>query len=441
MRRKFAPSGKKVMDVIVIGGGIAGIATAYQLHAAGHRVCVVERYATVAQGATYGQGGALLPSPLDVWFGPTFMSSNRAKQNGMVVKTGFHSAVRDFLKQLAMLREPDAFAAQYALLEPLVALSRRTVAEIESALQLEFEQRRGMLHVFRHARELEEAQPAIDLLRQFKVPHCVLTPEECVAAEHSVPEYPEFAGGVLLPEERTANCPLFTKQLKQLLEDGGVQFRMNRTVTALRLDDKRAAVELADPDASRNKRNENVELITADAVVVAAGAETPALVRKSTPWLYPLRMHTLTAPIAYEERAPHLTVVDSMKRITMTRVNQRLRVAGAGVFQSASKADKPLDASLARRALDVLGQGTHDWIPGAGRVSAARPWEGLRLFSADGLPAVGATRHPRVFVNAAHGPAGWGLACGSAKVVADLLSDVTPEVPEQTLAALSIERF
>ena len=65
------------MDVIVIGGGIVGVATAYQLRAAGHRVCVVERHATVAQGATYGHGGTVLPTPLDVWFGPTFMASRQ----------------------------------------------------------------------------------------------------------------------------------------------------------------------------------------------------------------------------------------------------------------------------------------------------------------------------------------------------------------------------
>lgn len=65
------------MDVIVIGGGIAGVATAYQLRAAGHRVCVVERHATVAQGASYGHSGIVLPTPLDVWFGPTFLRNGR----------------------------------------------------------------------------------------------------------------------------------------------------------------------------------------------------------------------------------------------------------------------------------------------------------------------------------------------------------------------------
>jgi D-amino-acid dehydrogenase len=429
------------MDVIVIGGGIAGIATAYQLHEAGHRVCVVERHATVAQGATYGQGGPLLPTPLDVWFGPTFMPTTRVKQCGMLVKPGFDSPTRDFLKRLDALREPDAFATQYARLHPLVDVSRKVVTEMEERLQLDFEQRRGMLHLFRHERELELAQPALAILKAHQVPHRVMTPEQCVAAEPSVPEDPAFAGGVLLPEERTGNCPLFTKLLKQILEDAGVQFRVNRTVTRLRLDGAQAAVDMVDTNDTRH--HAGIESISADAIVVAAGSDTPSLIApvKSTPALFPLRTNTLIAPVAYEERAPHVTVVDSVKRITMTRVNQRLRIAGAGVFQSVAKADKMLDAGLARRALDILGQGTHDWIPGAARVSAARAWDGLRLITADGLPIIGKTRHPRLFVNAAHGPAGWGLACGAAKLVADVVSGETPDVPDETLLALSIDRF
>src|ERR1700712_1460401 len=99
--RSCAFGRKRIMDVIVIGGGIGGIATAYQLRAAGHRVCVVERHATVAQGATYGHGGAVLPSPLDVWFGPTFMQTRRAMKTGIVFKPGFDSQTRDFAKKLA----------------------------------------------------------------------------------------------------------------------------------------------------------------------------------------------------------------------------------------------------------------------------------------------------------------------------------------------------
>ena len=434
------------MDVNVIGGGIGGIATAYQLLAAGHRVCVVERHATVAQGATYGHGGAMLPSPLDVWFGPTFMQTRRSMKTGVVFKPGFNSDTREFAKKLALLKDPERFAGQYAALRPLVDMSRDVIADIEAKYSLDFEQRTGVLHVFRHERDLELAQSAIALLQRFETPHRLLTPGECVAAEPSIPDDPPLAGGVLLGDARTANCPLFTKLLKQVLEVNGVQFHFGREVTAIRADAQHAAVELTPRPGevdSKGRKSRDVELIGADAIVVAAGTGTPALLATlgiALP-LHPLRLHTLTAPIAYEERAPHLTIVDSVKRIAMTRINQRMRVTGGAVLQSVAKAGKPMSESMTLRALALLGQATHDWVPGAAKVSVARAWDGVRLVSPDGLPVVSPTAHARLFVNTAHGPAGWGIACGAAKVIAAMVSGSEPDVPAETLAALRMDRF
>ncbi|WP_323118846.1 FAD-dependent oxidoreductase [Burkholderia alba] len=432
------------MDVIVIGGGIGGVATAYQLRAAGHRVCVVERHATVAQGATYGHGGAVLPTPLDVWFGPTFMQHRRPLKNGIVYKPGLNGQLRRFVRRLGELGEPTAYASHYAKLRPLIDASREAIADIETRFNLEFEQKSGVLHVVRHAREWEQAQPALDLLRSLDLPHRVLSADECAALEPSVPLDPEFAGGVLFEGERTANCPLFVKLVKQVLDDHDVQFRLGRAVTAIRADAGRAAVELApDPSDPRAARSKEVDVISADAIVVAAGTGSLTLLDRlgvRLP-LHPVRVHTLTAPIAYEEHAPHLTVVDSIKRITMTRMNQRLRIGGGAVLQSMKDTARPLAEPLSEAALALLGQATHDWIPGAAKISAALAWQGIRLLSPDGLPVVGPTPHPRVFVNVGHGPAGWGLACGSAKVVADYLGGGAHRVPAETLAALRAERF
>ncbi|HEY3599132.1 MAG TPA: FAD-dependent oxidoreductase [Paraburkholderia sp.] len=431
------------MDVIVIGGGIGGVATAYQLRAAGHRVCVVERHATVAQGATYGHGGTVLPTPLDVWFGPTFMHHRHAAKSGIIRKTGFNGAARDFVRRLAALQAPDAFAQQYARLRPLVESSREALADIETRFGLEFEQSNGQLYLIRTAQEWEQIKPALELLRRFEVPHHVLTPAECVALEHSVPPDPPFAGGVLFRDERTANCPLFAKLIKQTLDaQGGVQFQCGREVTAIRLDNQRASVELA-PRDGEPARSREVDVIGADAIVVAAGAGSLPLLERlglQLP-LHPLRLHNLVAPIAREEFAPHTAVIDAVKRITITRSNHRLRIAGGAVLQSASQTDKPLGEPLTKEALALLGQATHDWVPGAARISAALPWEGVKLLSPDGLPVTGNALHPRLFVNAAHGPVGWALACGSGKVIADMVSGTTPDVPPDTLAALRPERF
>lgn len=431
------------MDVIVIGGGVVGVATAYQLHSAGHRVCVIERHATVAQGATYGHGGAILPTPLDVWFGPTFTKSARAPRSGIVYKPGFNGSTRRFMQRLAALQEPDAFRDQYRRLKPLVDASREALAAIETRFGFEFEQRSGMLHVVRHPREWELAQSALDLLREFEVQHHVLTAAECTNFEHSIPTDPDFAGGVFFEHERLGNCPLFTKLIKQVLEEqAGVQFMFGRAVEAVRLDNQRAAVELA-PTQGDSANAREVDVVSADAIVIAAGAGSVPLVEQagmSLP-LHPARFFALTAPIAYEECVPHLAVVDTVRRITMTRINQRVRVAGAALVQPERETAKPAAEPLVEAATALLAQATHDWIPGAAKISAAHSWDGVQLLSPDGLPVIGQVLHPRLFVNLGHGPAGWGLACGSAKVVAELVSGTEPSVPPDTLAALRADRF
>lgn len=426
------------MDVIVIGGGIAGVATACQLRAAGHRVCVVERHATVAQGATYGHSGIVLPTPLDVWFGPTFMRNGRAAASGLILKTGLGGEARGFAKRLSRLNASDAFTAQYALLRPLIESARDALDDVTGRLQIEFEEREGALYVVRSDDEWALTQPALELLQRFETPHHVLSAAACTAVEHAIPADPPFAGGVRFDEARVANCPLFVKQLKQELDAlGGVQFVTGRAVSAIRLESQRAAVELA-PRENPQSRSKEVDVISGDAVVVAAGAQTPALVAPfgvNLP-LYPVRVHALTAPIAHEECVPRTTIVDAVKRIVITQNNHRLRISGAAVLQRAKELEKPLPAPVIEEALALLGEASRDWAPGAAKISAALTWEGVTLLSADGMPAVGNAGHPRLFVNAGHGPAGWALALGSARLIADLMSDTPSALPEETIAAL-----
>ena len=430
------------MDVIVIGGVIAGVATAYQLRAAGHRVCVVERHATVAQGASYGHSGVVLPTPLDVWFGPTFLRDGRQASSGVIRKTGFSGQASAFVKRLRALQGSEAFAARYALLRPLIESAESALADAEGRFQLEYEQREGLLYLVRSTDEWALTQPALELLRRFEVPHHALSAAECIAAEHNIPPDPAFAGGVRIESGRVANCPLFVKQLKQVLDTlGGVQFQTSREVGAIRLENGRAAVELASRRPAEAAVRE-VEVISGDAVVVAAGAQTPGLVAPfgvKLP-LYPLRVHTLNAPVAHEECVPHATIVDAAKRIAITRMNHRLRISGGAVLLRAKQADEPLTEALTESALALLGEASRDWAPGAARISASLAWEGMKLLSADGLPAVGNAGHPRLFVNAGHGPAGWALALGSAKLVAQQISGAAPDLPDDTVAALRPER-
>ena len=215
--------------------------------------------------------------------------------------------------------------------------------------------------------------------------------------------------------ERTGNCPLFAKLVKQTLDEHGVQFRFGAEVAAIRVDTGRAAVELVPPGDRRASNAREVDVISADAIVVAAGAGSLPLLDRLG-WrlpLHPVRVHTLTAPVAYEEHAPHLNVIDSIKRISITRTP-----AAAARRRRRGAAEPARDREAARRAaeaaLALLAGTVHDCArrrAHLGRVVVAR-----HAVAVAGRPAGRRSDpHPRVLVNFGHGPAGWGPPAGLLK--------------------------
>ncbi len=438
------------MNVIVIGGGIAGVATAYWLQTSGHRVCLIDRHATVAQEATFGHGGLLFPTPLDAGLHhgslldvPNMRQGWFSGYRSKLFRSGLSIEEQQRIQQRNELRL-EHFATQYMRIKPLVDVSRTALAEIEARHALEYEQRTGVLHLFHSPPDLKCGRLALSLLAQQQYPHRFLNMDECLALEPSLCSEP-FAGGALLQNERSANCPLFTKQLKRILDETGARLLLGREVVHLCIDDSQVFVEFAQRDYATGQssvKTPATETISADAIVIAAGADSPALLAYAglkLP-LHTVRCHAMTAPIANQETAPQMTVVDPMQQITMTRLNNHIRVAGAAIPQPLPKG-APKPNKVRQHLLEKIEQATQNWLPGSLKLSARRNWDNRRLLSEDGLPIVGASSNPRLFVNMAHGPSGWGLACGTAKVVADMISGHTPELDEATLAALSPARF
>jgi D-amino-acid dehydrogenase len=245
---------------------------------------------------------------------------------------------------------------------------------------------------------------------------------------------------------------LFAKQLKQLLADTGVTFRLEAHVQAIEMGSSGARVKLASRPTGEAGRGHPAfgsahyggsEELRADAVVLAAGAGSLPLLAAAgirLP-LQPVRLHALMAPILHEELAPHVTLVDSARRITIARLHNRMKITGAAVLQGRAKSLRPADAGLRQQAFDMLAQTAHDWAPGAVKFSSSRHWEGVSLMSADGLPVVGRTAHPRLFMNLAHGPVGWSLACGAAALLAQLLGGQADDDCAELITALGSGRF
>ncbi|WP_151869311.1 FAD-dependent oxidoreductase, partial [Acinetobacter soli] len=128
---------------------------------------------------------------------------------------------------------------------------------------------------------------------------------------------------------------------------------------------------------------------------------------------YPVKGYSLTIPIVDPAFAPQSTVLDETSKISITRFDQRIRVGGMAELRCFN-----LCLNEDRRA--TLQMVTQDLFPG-GDMAQASFWTGLRPMTPDSTPIIGATRFKNLFWNTGHGTLGWTMACGSGKLISDIV--------------------
>ena len=174
--------------------------------------------------------------------------------------------------------------------------------------------------------------------------------------------------------------------------------------------------------------------VTGDAYVMALGSYSPLLLRKigiDLP-VYPVKGYSLTIPITDPAGAPESTVMDETHKVAMTRLGDRIRVGGMAELDGYSAKLRP-----SRRA--TLEHVITDLYPKGGDVAKASFWCGLRPMTPDGPPVIGRERYDNLYLNTGHGTLGWTMACGSGRVLADLISgrDAGDRSPGPVARALS----
>jgi len=172
--------------------------------------------------------------------------------------------------------------------------------------------------------------------------------------------------------------------------------------------------------------------ITADRYVLALGSHSAAMLRPLCLKLpvYPVKGYSITVPIVDAGRAPESTLMDESYKIAITRLGDRIRVGGMAEISGYNNA-----LPERRRATPV--HSLTDLFAGAGDIEAASYWSGLRPMTPDGTPVIGTTPYDNLFLNTGHGTLGWTMACGSGRLIADLVSGRAPDIEA---ADLSIAR-
>lgn len=415
------------MQIAILGAGIIGVATAYELAADGHQVTVFERHATVAEGASFANAGVLAPGYVTPWAAPGMpgkvLRHLTARHAPVRVTRPLAAADLAWMRRWLRACDPASYAANRARLQRLAFYSRQRLQQVAARMAYDFEHSDGYLVLLRGAKDRRLAQPGLRLLRELGVPFHEVSADEARQIEPALQPGTPLAGAIHLPQDQVGNCRQFAIILRDAAEQLGARFRFNSTIA--QLDPARPATLQLAGDAAPARF---------DAVVVCAGVQSAELLRPlgiKLP-LRPVYGYSISAAIAEPVHAPRSGVMDERYKVAITRMGQRVRVAG-----SAEIGGRPEDVN--DDAIRTLYQVLHDWFPAAARLSnGVQVWKGARPMLPDGPPVIGASGLPGLWLNLGHGSSGWALACGSARVLADQIAGRAPEID---IEGLDVQRL
>ena len=423
------------MRVAVIGAGIVGVTTAFELAVDGHEVTVFERRGAAAEESSFANAGVVAPGYVTPWAAPgmpgkvaRFLFSRHAPVRvSWPLSAGELGWMWRWYRACCLA----TYRANRSRMQRLAFYSRTRLHDITERFQFEYDRSTGYMVLLRGENDRKLAQPGLEMLREAGVAFRELSPSEARGIEPALNPDTPFAGAVQLPQDGAGNCRQFALLLKAEAQARGVNFEFNTAVDPLDAANPRT-LSVWQLDAATPVKREF------DAVVVCSGVDCAALLRPvglHVP-IAPVYGYSISAPIREALNAPRSALMDERYKVAITRLGQRVRVAGSAEIGGRQDRKRPA-------AIQTLYKVLHDWFPGAARIAGTggttvQEWKGARPMLPDGPPLLGATGVPGVWINIGHGSSGWALSCGSARVVADLMAGRAPEVD---IEGLGVERL
>ncbi|QIO98676.1 D-amino acid dehydrogenase [Bradyrhizobium symbiodeficiens] len=416
------------MKVLILGSGVIGVTSAYYLARAGHEVTVVDRQPEPALETSFANAGEVSPGYSSPWAGPGVpvkaVKWLLMKHGPLVIRPKLDPVMWVWL--LKMLR--NCTSARYAVnksrMIPIAEYSRDSLRDLRRDIGIQYDERsQGTLQLFRYQAQLDGTAEDIAVLKQYGVPYETLSREGCIAVEPALAGVKEkFVGGLRLPQDETGDCHMFTQALAKHAEALGVRFMFNTGIDRIVTEGARVSGVAT-----------SAGMLQADAYVLALGSYSSQMAAPlgiSLP-VYPVKGYSITVPIKDASGAPESTVMDESYKVAITRLGDRIRVGGTAEISGFST--KLYDA---RRA--TLDHSLTDLFPRGGDLSKATFWSGLRPMTPDGPPVIGPTPYANLHLNTGHGTLGWTMSCGSARVLADMLSGKKPDID---VSALTVDRY
>jgi D-amino-acid dehydrogenase len=406
------------MSVVILGGGIVGVTTAYYLAQAGERVIVVDRQPEVALETSFANAGLISPGHSYTWASPQapwvllkslFQDGQSLRLKG-VPDWALCSWGLQFLKHCTNARAWENTSRKVRL----AMYSQEQLRQLTSQANLSYEKTsKGLLYLHRDPEALARAVKNMEVLTNAGLTIEVLDPSQVAKREPALAGSGQhLAGALYCASDESGDARLFTLALYEKCRELGVQFRFDTTVQSLECQgDRVECVRTSDGP------------IKADQYVVAMGCYSPAIVRPlgyRIP-IYPVKGYSVTFPVLSGSNVPTIGGLDEHNLIAWARFGNRLRFTSTAQFSGFDLTHSPADFRHTIAAAREL-------FPDAADYTRPQYWAGLRPMTPDGLPVLGQSAHRNLFFNTGHGHLGWTWACGSARLVYDAMLGKASEI-------------
>ncbi|MBP6563875.1 MAG: D-amino acid dehydrogenase [Neisseriaceae bacterium] len=414
------------MRILIIGAGIIGLTSAWYLSQAGHDVVILDKHKGPARGASFANGGMLSVGHCAPTAAPGLPT--------MAVKSMFqHDAAFSFrpdwrVAQLQWMWRAlwQCTAKRYDInrsrMVNLGKHSRACFHELQTQLAIPCDwQQGGVIQLCETTAQLAAAKQQQAGLLALGMASKVLHVDELLAIEPGLRYSAKpLVGALHMQEEESGDCALFAQGLLAKLQALGVTVRFGVTVHKIvQAGGRVSAVHTSEGD------------FDADAYVVAGGDFSPDLLKGivNIP-IYPIKGYSLTLDVVNEDSAPKHALLDMSKNVAMTRMGNRVRVAGYAELRGH-------DARVDGQKVSSLKTSLDDWFVDAVDLKKSSPWVGFRPMTPDGTPYISRTPLANLYLNAGQGIYGWTLSCGSAEILSRLINQ---QASEQELADYAINR-
>ena len=417
------------MKAVVIGAGVVGVTTAYYLAKSGHEVTVVEREAEVASLASAGNAGLIAPSHSFSWASPTapmeLLRSLTVEDTALRVNP--FKAPRMAAWGLKFLRECDAGRSVKNTLVKLrlAQYSQRMLAEIAEAEKIDYHDiHAGLLYLYRDPKRMESAVAKWELIRDHGQEQRILDPDGVAEVEPALaPVKHKLAGAIYGPTDSSGDSVKFTRDLQAVCERMGTRFVVGTGVKRL----------LAKGGRIGALATAAGESIGGDVFVLSAGVHSPQIARTVGVRLpiAPAKGYSATFPVKNDSGAvPRIGAVDEELLVAWCRMGDRLRITSSAEFTGYETTYRESDFRIIRKLTETLLPHAADYERGSYR-ACNRP------MTPGGPPILGTAGYDNLYINSGHGHMGFTMACGSSRIVADLINGTKTEIPLEGLTLTS----